>query len=134
MSGRRCLVEGDSLRSNRFWVILLGGVLVASAVTALLLTRMPVSYARIYKAGELTEVVNLAVVTEPYSIIIHDDLGLNVVEVEPGRVSISKSDCRDGICVRQGWISGGAVPIVCLPNRVIITLDGGDSDVDAIVG
>jgi len=122
------------LKSNRFWLFVLVGVVMASAVVALLLGRVTVSYARIYKAGELTEVVNLSVVTEPYSIVLHDDLGLNVVEVEPGRVSISKSDCPDGICVRQGWISGGLVPIVCLPNRVIITLDGGDSDVDAIVG
>jgi len=114
---------------------MLGGVVMVSAITALLLTRVPMSYAHIYKAGELTEVVNLSMVTEPYSIVVHDDLGLNVVEVEPGRVSISKSDCRDGICVRQGWISGGVVPIVCLPNQVIITLDGGDDfDVDAVVG
>ena len=122
------------LKSNRFWLFVLVGVVMASAVVALLLGRVTVNYARIYKAGELTEVVNLSVVTEPYSIVLHDDLGLNVVEVEPGRVSISKSDCPDGICVRQGWISGGLVPIVCLPNRVIITLDGGDSDVDAEVG
>ena len=123
------------MRSNRFWLIVLGGVVMASAITALLLTRVPVSYARVYKAGELTEVVNLTLVTEPYSIVVHDDMGLNVVVVEPGRVSISKSDCPDGICVRQGWISGGVVPIVCLPNQVIITLDGGDDfDVDAVVG
>jgi len=120
--------------SNKFWLLVLVGVVMASAITALLLTRVTVSYARIYKADELKEVVNLTVITEPYSIVFHDDLGLNVVEVESGRISISKSDCPDGICVRQGWISGGVVPIVCLPNRVIITLDGGDSDVDAVTG
>lgn len=34
-------------------------------------------------------------------------------------------DCPDGICVKTGWVDGGT-PIVCLPNRLIIEVKGGD--------
>jgi len=109
----------------------LGGVVIASAVAALLVWRVPVSYARIYKDGILTEAVNLAAVAEGYTIVVEG----NAIEVEPGRIRVSDADCPDVLCVRQGWARGGLVPIVCLPNRLVIVFDGGgDGDVDAVVG
>ena len=52
-------------------MIILGGVVVISAVLALFLWQVPASNARIYKSGELfTAEVNLLTVAEPYMIII----------------------------------------------------------------
>ena len=130
------------MKSNGFWIFILGGVSVASVVVALILGQVPQSYARIYKDSELTETVNLAAVTGSITITVESSVsaggisGLNVIEAERGRIRMLKADCPDGICKRQGWISGGVMPIVCLPNRVVITLEGGesDADVDAVVG
>lgn len=47
------------------------------------------------------------------------------VEVQPGRIRMVEIDCPDGICVKTGWVDGGT-PIVCLPNRLIIEVKGGD--------
>jgi len=94
------------------------------------------SYAQIYHDGTLTETVNINAVTEPFTITVESGSGNNVIKVEQGRIRMLAADCPDGTCVRQGWISGGIFPIVCLPNRVVVTLTSGDSGfgVDAVVG
>jgi len=124
------------LKSNRFWLIILGGIVIISAFIAFLLWQVPASYAYIYHDGRLTETVNVAAVTDPFTITVENGGDKNVIAVEQGRIRMLSADCPDGICVRQGWISGGAFPIVCLPNRVVITLEGatGGSGVDAVVG
>ena len=47
------------------------------------------------------------------------------LEVAQGRVRMLDIDCPDHICVKTGWVSGD-VPIVCLPNRLIVEVRGGD--------
>lgn len=123
------------MRSNIFWILILCGVLAVSTVAALVLRQIPASRARIYQAGVLIESLDLAAVAEPYEIVVSNDSGLNVIEIERGRIRVSKADCRDGICVRQGWISSGVTPVVCLPNRLVISLEGSSGqDLDAVVG
>jgi len=101
---------------------------------ALLFWHEPARYAHIYENGVLTETISLNSVTGSYTITIDDSLGTNVIEVERGRVRMLQADCPDKTCVRQGWVSGAAMPIVCLPHRVVIILEGGSSDIDAVVG
>lgn len=123
------------LKSNRFWLIALGGVLIVSVIAVLALRQGSASMALIYRDAELLESIDLASVAEPYSFKIGSDSGYNVIAVERGRVCIAYADCPDGFCVRQGWVSGGQTPIVCLPNRLIIRLEGGAApELDAVVG
>ena len=134
------LCGDDKLKSNKFWIIVLGAIVIACAVAVMLLMQVPASYARIYKDGVVTETVNLAAVTNSYAFIVYGNAeiggsdGFNILEVEHGRIRVSKADCADGDCIRMGWVSGGAIPIICLPNRLVVAFERGDSDVDAIVG
>ena len=132
--------KNKGLKSNKFWVIIFGVVIAVSAIAMLFLSQTPASYARIYKEGTGTVTVNLTAINEPYQLVVdytNDTLrleGVNVLEVEHGRIRMLSSDCPDGTCIRLGWKSGGVQPIVCLPNRVVVTFDGGDRlDVDAVV-
>ena len=123
------------MRSNKFWFISLGGVVIVSAIITLLLGQMSTSRAHIYQNGTLVNTVDLNAVTEPYTITVVRDGGTNIVAVEHGRIRILTADCPSGMCVRRGWISGGVTPIICLPHRLVITLVGGDdSGIDAVVG
>ena len=53
---------------------------------------------------------------------------------------MESASCPDGLCVHQGAISDGLLPIVCLPNKVQIQIveDTGESseteEFDAKVG
>jgi len=117
-------------------MILLGGIVLVSVFIVLIIGQVSASYAHIYHDGKLTDTVNISAITNPFKITVEGGSGNNIIEIEQGRIRMLSADCPDGTCVRQGWISGGVFPIVCLPNRVVITLVGGEnrSGVDAVVG
>ena len=124
------------MKSNIFWVIVLGSVLIVASAAALLLSRTPANFAFVHQDGELTATVNLTDVSDPYMFYAKGIHGTNAISVEQGRIRVFGADCPDLICARQGWVSSGAVPIVCLPNRLVITFEGtlSDNGVDAVVG
>jgi hypothetical protein len=49
-------------------------------------------------------------------------LGKTTVETKGGRVRVLDSPCPNKICVSQSWIERPGETIVCLPNRVSITV------------
>ena len=83
--------------------------------------------ARVYQRGELVEEIRLDRVQEPYSFPLTG-------EGEPGRIRIVSATCPDQVCVRQGWISDSTVPVVCLPNQVIVEIVGGEGFADTAAG
>jgi len=113
-----------------------GGVIICSALAAFLFSRAPVSFAYIYQDGELTVTADLNDVLEPYMFYATGIHGTNVINIDHGRISVFAASCADLTCVRQGWVGSGRVPIVCLPNRLVVTFEDGYSDkgVDAVVG
>ena len=90
--------------------------------------------ARILRDGVLLEEIDLDQVDEPRSLVLEDESGSNTVQVERGRIRISAADCPDQVCVKQGWISGGAVPIICLPHRLTIEIVDGGGDLEGAAG
>ena len=52
----------------------------------------------------------------------------NTITVSDGEVRMTHADCPDQICVKTGGISHSGQSIVCAPNRVVVSITGGDSD------
>ena len=53
------------------------------------------------------------------------------IEAKNGRVrmvELSKALCPNGICSKIGWIDKAHQSIVCLPNKITVTIEGGNSD------
>ncbi len=48
------------------------------------------------------------------------ELGDTTFEIKDGRVRIIDSPCPNKTCISQGWHN----PLVCLPNKVMITVEG----------
>lgn len=106
-------------------------VLAASLLCLLVYTalgNMSGNMAVISIDGEVYERIDLQGVEEAYDIEISSRFGTNTVHVEPGRISVTHADCPDKVCVRQGSITGPGIPIVCLPNRLAILIEGGELD------
>lgn len=82
----------------------------------------------IYVDGREYRRVDLSKVKEPYVIEIETVYGRNTVLVEPGAISVSSADCPDKICVHQGRLTGAGIPIVCMPHRLVIEIEGGETD------
>ena len=57
---------------------------------------------------------------------------INTVQIENGKIRMFSADCPDHTCVRMGWLKSGALPIVCLPNHLIIKFVDTDENIDTI--
>lgn len=54
--------------------------------------------------------------------------------VSDGRICVSHAGCHDRVCMNTGFISGSYQSIVCLPNRITVTITGGaDEDIDIVL-
>jgi hypothetical protein len=51
-------------------------------------------------------------------------LGRTVVEVKDGHVCVVSSPCPEKICMSMGRISQAGRSLVCVPNKVVVTLEG----------
>lgn len=57
-----------------------------------------------------------------------------VFTVSEGGICVSESGCNDRICVRTGKISHSSEAIICVPNRVAVTIEAGtENDVDVVL-
>lgn len=97
------------------------------------------------EGGRLTAVVtvdgvevarqDLTALTEPRLLELEGLAYPVTVEFAPGRARIRDSTCPGGDCQAAGWAERAGARIVCLPNRLIVALDGGGTDdVDAVTG
>lgn len=87
--------------------------------------------ARITLDGKIIEEIDLNRLTEPKTVVVEGEGGLtNTIIAEKGSIRVEHADCPDQVCVRQGAISNGTVPIVCLPNHLIIEIVGGGDHLD----
>jgi hypothetical protein len=85
--------------------------------------------AHVFQDGQLIRTVDLFL---NGSIEIGDAL---VLQVENGAVKVVEADCPDQICVKTGWTSSPGIPIVCIPNRIMIVIPRrNDQAIDVITG
>lgn len=54
----------------------------------------------------------------------------NTVEIKDGKAKMKQADCPDGLCLHQKAISLENETIVCLPNRVVVTVTGDEGGFD----
>lgn len=51
-------------------------------------------------------------------------VGETTIEVRDGKVHVLDSDCRNKVCIAAGWVSQPGQWIICLPNDVVILVEG----------
>lgn len=114
------------MKRTKFWIILIGVLLLISVTASVyvLQTHIAGGFVGVYHHGELIKKIHLDTVTTPYSFTVEDGEHYNTVTVERGRICVSEASCPDHVCVNTGWISDGAIPIVCLPNELVIKVEG----------
>lgn len=66
------------------------------------------------------------------AICIESNEGFNVLEIQNGEASIVRADCPDGLCMKQKSISKQGESLICLPHRLVITVEGAEqSEIDS---
>lgn len=72
---------------------------------------------------------------EDKEVTVEKDGHVNKVVIKDGKVWMESASCKNQICVHTGKISNVGQSIVCLPNRVSVTIEGkGGQDYDAVSG
>ena len=67
------------------------------------------------------------------TIVIPADLGSNTLVIENKKAKMISADCPDQVCVNHSAISYNHDQIVCLPNEIIVEVEGGvASETDVI--
>jgi len=62
-----------------------------------------------------------------------------ILEVDEGKIRVSDEShhCPLGYCIRTGWVSRVGQSIVCVPNKMVISIEGGSGepseDLDGVV-
>ncbi|MCM1064600.1 MAG: NusG domain II-containing protein [Eubacterium sp.] len=85
--------------------------------------------AEIYQDGELLTSIPLDGMDAPWRFTVTGENGCtNEIEVRSDSIGIVSADCPDKLCVHQGFISNASLPVICLPNRLVIRLRDADSE------
>lgn len=107
-------------------LILIGGILAAALMIFLGMTLFKGHgeaslYAKIQVDGK--EVARLPLSEDrEYSVRLEDG-EYNLVIVSDGKVFVSSASCPDGVCVRTGKADSVGDSIICLPHRLVITVE-----------
>jgi hypothetical protein len=60
-------------------------------------------------------------------------LGPADIEVADGHVHMLRSTCPHQTCMKMGWISQPKEVVVCIPNRILIRIEGkSENDLDGV--
>ncbi len=112
------------------WMVLILALVCLAALGFLLLRPRGALRAEIWLDGVLVETVDLSALTEEREISVGEHV---TVLAAPGKVRIKHSDCPDKLCEHMGWTSSPAKPLICLPNRVTVTVSGLGEERDAVL-
>lgn len=104
--------------------------LVLSVFLALVIRGRESAGSRVVVAVEGVEVGS-------YSLLVdgkyHLNGGTNVLLVQDGSARMVDANCPDGLCVKQGAVRYTGQCITCLPNKLTVTVVGGDGSVDIVL-
>lgn len=111
-------------------LILIGAFIITGVLLAcLFLLQKPGNFAVVYVDGQRVEEYSLA---EDVDIMVN---GTNHFIIENKEAYLEDATCPDKLCVHMGHISKAGEMIICLPNRVMIVIEGTDSgDADVLSG
>lgn len=125
-------------------IVLIVTLLIVAVIIALFLHVFKSGGAYVVVTVDGNEVERLSLDEDTTRVIEGYNGGTNELVIKDGKAYIKQASCPDGLCVHMGQIDSSGQSIICLPNRVVVTIEGEvsnkdadestDDDVDVIVG
>lgn len=122
------------LKTHRNDAILIAALLILGGALALFLrlTRQEGGTVRVQVDGETVMELPLS---EDTRIVLGEGGHTNTLVIADGAAQVVEADCPDQVCVNHGAIRYAGESIVCLPHRLVVSVEGGTgSDIDAATG
>lgn len=114
------------LKTHKNDMFLIAALLILGGTAALflLLTRQDGGMVRVQMDGETVMELPLG---EDVRLVLGEGGHTNTLVVENGAAQVAEADCPDQVCVRHGAIRYAGESIVCLPHKLIVTIEGGEA-------
>lgn len=109
-------------------------LLLAGILTLFLLPRQEQALTvQVMQDGKVLLSRPLSEIGEPVLFEIDGEFPL-VLELSKQGVQVAETSCPGEDCLHTGTITDAGRQVICLPNRLIVTLQGADPGYDAVTG
>lgn len=122
------------LKTHRNDAILIAALTLLGGALAVFLyaTRQDGGYASVQVDGETVMELPLS---EDARVVLGEGGHTNTLVIRNGTAQVVEADCPDQICVNHGAIRYAGESIVCLPHKLVVSVEGGQgSGIDANTG
>ena len=110
-----------------FIIILFCALIIIS--TKLLWNLPQGEYLEIYKNNEILAIYSL---NQKITKVINGEKGETKITIDNGKVRFSSAPCAKKYCIHQGWINKANQIIICIPNKISISILGAKTNYDSI--
>lgn len=117
------------MRKNDFYLII--GILIATAIVVIfsnIITRKDTASAVAVVTIDGSEYGRFPLDKDVTERIEYSDGAYNVLSIHDGICEITEASCRDQICVHHMSVQYNGQTIVCLPNKLVITIENSNND------
>ena len=119
-------------QSDRITGLIILAAIALAAVSWIVMHRTPGTLAVIHVDGKVIATVDLTS-REPQTLHITGVLVPMVIVADGnGSIRVTESTCPDQICVRTTPARSPGDQIICVPNRMVITVEGKGTGIDAL--
>ena len=118
------------MKKHKLILIITGAVFVISVILSVwILKKSDRTMIEIVQNGTVLHTIDLNTAKDQdIRIDAPDGSSYNIVSIRGGTVSVSEAGCPDQTCVKMGILQSDHLPIVCLPNKLIVRFaEGGAS-------
>ena len=122
------------LKTHRNDAILIAALMLLGGALAVFLyaTRQDGGYVSVQVDGETVMELPLS---EDARVVLGEGGHTNTLVIRNGTAQVVEADCPDQICVNHGAIRYAGESIVCLPHKLVVSVEGGqESGIDASTG
>lgn len=124
-------------KKNLIAILILALIIVLSLFSLKIINResKTLGIVKVIKNNKVIKTIDLSKVKESYEFEVKgDNEESNTIKIENTGVSIVSASCKDKICIHTGKIKDSSLPIVCLPNKLIIKFESAEESEDDIDG
>lgn len=80
--------------------------------------------------GEIIETVDLSKLSGMREMTLQSTPSVKV-RMENGKICVVEAECEDKLCVNCGWLDSDGAMAVCLPAKVVVSVDSTKADSEA---
>lgn len=115
------------MNKNDLKLILIIVILIIISFILYFILKDKSGYAYVYYENDLIEVIDLSI-DNTYTVSGYN--GEVVIEVKDEMIRVIKETSPSNLCSKQGFIKNNNESLICLPNKIIITIG---EDVDTMI-